>query len=83
MKVINNELLFKYMDREDLNYSDISRKTDISRGTLYNIIWGKNCPSYLVMATIANSLEFTQNEFISIFFPHVNFKEESIGQVEK
>lgn len=81
MKVIDNELLFKYMDQADLNYSDISRKTDISRSTLYNIIWGKNCPSYMVMSTLVDSLEFTQNEFISIFFPHLNFKEESNSQV--
>lgn len=76
MKIINNEVFFKYMEKSGLNYSDISKRATISRNTLYNIIWGKTCPSHPVMANLANSLEFTQDEFIAIFFPNVNFKDE-------
>lgn len=79
MKLIDNDFLLKYIDQMDLNYSEISEKTHISRGTLYNIIWGKTCPSYLVMNALASSLEFTQDEFIAIFFPTVNFKDELIS----
>lgn len=78
MKLIDNEFILKYIDQMDLNYSEISEKTDISRGTLYNIIWGRTCPSYLVMNALAGSLECTQDEFIAMFFPTVNFKEELI-----
>lgn len=78
MKLIDNELLFKYMEQTGLNYSDISKRTTISRNTLYNILWGRNYPSYSVMSTLADSLEFTQAEFIAIFFPKVKFKDEVV-----
>lgn len=78
MKIINNELLFEYIKQTGLNYSDISKKTAISRNTLYNIMWGRNCPSYSVMTALADYLEFTQAEFIDIFFPAVNFKDKSL-----
>lgn len=78
MKIIDNELLSKYIKKTGLNYSQLSKQTTISRNTLYNITWGRNCPSYSVMSILADSLEFTQSDFIATFFPNVNFKDESI-----
>lgn len=78
MKVIDNELLFECLEKANLNYTELSEITKISRNTFYNIIWGKNCPSYSVMSILCDSLEFTQSEFIDIFFPNLEFKEESV-----
>lgn len=76
MKVINSDLLFQYLEKANLNYSELAEKTAISRNTFYNILCGKNFPSYSVMSILASSLEFTQSEFIEVFFPNVEFKDE-------
>lgn len=76
MKTINNELLLNYIQESGLKYKEIASETMISRGTLYNISWGKNHPSYLVMSILADYLEFTKEEFLEIFFPEVDFKKE-------
>lgn len=78
MKFVDNKMFFDYVEETGLSYSEISEKTMISRNTLYNILWNRNYPSYSVLTTLADFLEFTQEEFIAIFFSKVKFKDDVV-----
>lgn len=77
MKVINNNMLSRYIYDKGYNNSELSRATNISRSTIENIISGKNHPSYTVINILAETLKMTENIFLEIFFPATNFNDDS------
>lgn len=78
MKSIDNELLSKHIYETGLSYLEIAESTKISRNTIYNVLCGQTCPSYSVMNNLANTLQLTQNDFIAIFFPEIQFKDDPL-----
>lgn len=49
MKVIDNELLSKYIYEVGYSITELSRMTNVSRSTIDNILSGKNYPSYKIL----------------------------------
>lgn len=78
VRVINNELLTKYIHQTGLNYKDLAAKLDISRNTIYNVMVGSTCPSAEIIHIFGSSLEFTQDDFVATFYPEIQFKEETL-----
>lgn len=76
MKIIDNELLSRYIYEVGCSSSELARKTNISRSTLHNIVVGHNYPSHTVINLLASALDMTQNKFIEIFYPAIEFVEE-------
>lgn len=74
--VINKELLIQHINQTGLNYSEIARGIEISRNTIYNVLFGETNPSYSVINSIAAFLELTENDFLQIFFPEITFKKD-------
>lgn len=75
MRIIDNELLTKYINETGLNYSELARTIEISRNTIYNVVLGVTQPSLSVINCFASTLDFTQDDFIATFFPNIKFKE--------
>lgn len=74
MKLIDNELLAKYINSTGLNYSELARTVQISRNTIYNVLLGDTQPSLPVINCLASSLDFTLEDFVATFFPNIQFK---------
>lgn len=74
MKIIDNQLLAKYINKTGLNQSEFAKNTDISRGTVHNLLAGSTCPSLAIINCLASSLDFTQDDFAATFFPNIQFK---------
>lgn len=76
MRVVDNQLLEKYLERANLNYSDLAKGTDIARSTIYNMADGRYCPSHSIMTILADFLEISPEDFLTIFFSNINFTKE-------
>lgn len=74
MKIIDSVLLSKYIDDAGLNQSELARNTEISRGTICNLLDGSTNPSHPIINCIANTLDFTLEDFAATFFPNIQFK---------
>lgn len=76
MKLINCELFWKVMGETGLTLTQLSKELNISRSTLYNISSGETYASMYVINNIANTVKMTEKDFITIFFPNVEFEKE-------
>lgn len=74
MNIINKGLLLKHMNDKGLNYAGLAEETKFSRTALYNVIEGKNCPSYFFIDSLIAALELTKEDTIKIFFSKSKFK---------
>lgn len=74
METIDNELLSERINQTGLNYSELSREINISRNTLYNISLGRTFPRPEVINSLVSFLEITEEDFIAIFYPNIEFK---------
>lgn len=82
MNVINTKLLIDWMNKTGLSYSEISRLSNISRNTIYNVCSGKTCPSIVVMQSLAKTLKMTEAIFFDVFFPELKLKNETKIKIE-
>lgn len=73
---INGKLLSEYIAQTGLSCEEFCQLSDISRKTIYNVSVGGVKPSYYVIHCMAQTLNLTKADFLSIFFPKLNFKEE-------
>lgn len=74
MKVINIELLLKYINDTGLNQTELAKNMDVSRGTIRNLLGGMTKPSLPIINCLADSLDFTLEDFAATFFPNIEFK---------
>jgi len=74
LNIINKRLLLELMDERGLNYAELAEETQFSRTALYNVIEGKNCPSYFFIDSLIDALELTKEDTIKIFFSKSKFK---------
>jgi len=74
MYKINCELLMEYIREKGLSYVDLANAAHISRTALYNIIVGKNCPSYYVAVSLIDVLGLSLEDMAAIFYPHIKFQ---------
>ena len=65
---VNDKLLSEYLEKSDLDLAKLARESQINRGTIYNILLGKNLPSYLVLHQLVECLKLTEEDFIKFFF---------------
>lgn len=73
MKVINNELLLKYLEEAGLSCTALAKETAISRSTIYNMAKGQHCPSHEIMTILAKFLNISAEDFLAIFFNNLEF----------
>lgn len=66
---MDHERLQKTINASDHNYTQIAEHSDISRNTVYNIMYGVTDPSHHAMKRLALTLELAGEEFLAIFFP--------------
>jgi len=74
MNIIDKELLLDQMNERGFNYGGLAEATQFSRTALYNVIEGKNCPSYFLIDSIIDALELSKEDTIKIFFSNSKFK---------
>lgn len=76
MECINNELLYVSIEQAGFNYSELAEKMEISRGTIYNVVFGHTPPSHFFIQRLSRILRLSQEEFIAIFYPTMKFTQE-------
>lgn len=74
MNIIDKRLLIEQMNERGLNYGGLAEATQFSRTALYNVIEGRNCPSYFFIDSLIDALELTKEDTIKIFFSKSKFK---------
>ena len=75
LDTIDTELLFTYFDKSGFTYTELAKNIGISRNTIHNILFGVTTPSHYVAAHLAEALDLSQEEFVTIFFPNIKRKE--------
>lgn len=76
MELINCELFWEVIGGTGSTITQLSKDFNISRNTLYNISSGRTCPSIQVINMIAQSVKMTEKDFLTIFFPNIEFEKE-------
>lgn len=74
MNTIDHERLQETINASGYNYTMIAERSNISRNTIYNIMYGVTDPSHYVMNSLALTLELAGEEFIAIFFPDLRME---------
>lgn len=73
MRRMDHELLSLKFDNTGLSYKLLAEKSEVSRGTLHNVMYGRTTPSHYVAYGLADALLLSPEDITQIFFPKIQF----------